>query len=248
MDLPGCENDPEATRKCFLLIALAIAAPQVPGAEADFQSVQKLETEYQTKIAEMRGTKEELDRLKAGIEADQTQVAMIETSTPETILAVARTYNTIKGLPFLTYFFPLVSGVVVALFTGVMGAIGAGVYSLLETQRLPKDKEKFSWYAFGVRPLLGATAGFMVFFVVSAGAVFFLQAPPGGSATEAVNSLSPAALASLGAFAGLSSDKALKWLTSKAESFFEIPETPVAVAKPSPKKASEQNEATITSG
>jgi hypothetical protein len=39
-----------------------------------------------------------------------------------------------------------------------------------------------------------------------------------------VNQLSPPALASLGLFAGLSSENALKWLIEKANSFFKTPD------------------------
>lgn len=60
----------------------------------------------------------------------------------------------------------------------------------------------------------------MVFFVISAGAAFLVQ-PSGGTATDAVNSLSPAALASLGVFAGLAAEDALSWLREKASSFFQ---------------------------
>lgn len=139
--------------------------------------------------------------------------------------AVALSYNKQRAIPLFEFAFFLPSGVIVASFTGLMGAIGAAVYSLyveLGVLAAPKraPASDRTWMAFGVRPLLGALAGFTVFFVISAGASFLIQ-PQAAEATQAVNQLSPPALASLGLFAGLASENALKWLIDKANSFFK---------------------------
>ncbi|KQY29829.1 hypothetical protein ASD38_10940 [Caulobacter sp. Root487D2Y] len=139
--------------------------------------------------------------------------------------AVALSYNKQRAIPLFEFAFFLPSGVIVASFTGLMGAIGAAVYSLyielgvLAAPRRAPASDR-TWMAFGVRPLLGALAGFTVFFVISAGASFLIQ-PQAAEATQAVNQLSPPALASLGLFAGLASERALKWLIEKANSFFK---------------------------
>jgi hypothetical protein len=139
--------------------------------------------------------------------------------------AVALSYNKQRAIPLFEFAFFLPSGVIVASFTGLMGAIGAAVFSLyvelgvLAAPKSPLASDR-TWMAFGVRPLLGALAGFTVFFVISAGAGFLIQ-PQAAEATQAVNQLSPPALASLGLFAGLASENALKWLIEKANSFFK---------------------------
>ena len=142
--------------------------------------------------------------------------------------AVALSYNKQRAaIPLFEFAFFLPSGVIVASFTGLMGAIGAAVFSLyvelgvLAALKGPLVSDR-TWMAFGVRPLLGALAGFTVFFVISAGAGFLIQ-PQAAEATQAVNQLSPPALASLGLFAGLASENALKWLIEKANSFFKSP-------------------------
>jgi hypothetical protein len=120
--------------------------------------------------------------------------------------------------------FVLPSGVVVALFTGIMGSVGAVVRSLYEILAPFSDQpaqKQSAIQAFGIRPLLGALAGFIVYFVVSAGAAFLVQ-PNAVDAAAAVNSLSPPALASLGVFAGLAGEDALKWLITKAAGFFKV--------------------------
>jgi hypothetical protein len=140
--------------------------------------------------------------------------------------SVAYSYNEIVHAPFagplFAWLFILPSGVVVAFFTAIMGAIGAAVYSLLRQLDATSEERTVArmWAAYASRPLLGAMAGFMVFFVVSAGAAFLVQ-PSAVSATDAVNSLSPPALASLGVFAGLAAESALRWLLEKAETFFK---------------------------
>jgi hypothetical protein len=141
--------------------------------------------------------------------------------------AVATSYNDLKSVRLFAVLFQLPAGAVVAFFTGLMGAIGAGVYSLLRSMGAGLDAKRpdLLLLDFAARPVLGALAGFMVFFVVSAGAAFLVQ-PGAASATDAVNSLSPSALASLGVFAGIAAESALRWLNSKAVAFFEIADEP----------------------
>jgi hypothetical protein len=151
--------------------------------------------------------------------------ASVEDGTIDDQKAVALSYNKQRAIPLFEFAFFLPSGVIVASFTGLMGAIGAAVYSLyveLGVLAAPKGQPAYdrTWMAFGVRPLLGALAGFTVFFVISAGASFLIQ-PQAAEATQAINQLSPPALASLGLFAGLASENALKWLIEKANSFFK---------------------------
>lgn len=139
--------------------------------------------------------------------------------------AVALSYNKQRAIPLFEFAFFLPSGVIVASFTGLMGAIGAAVYSLyaelgMLSPPAGSTAPDRTWMGFGVRPLLGALAGFTVFFVVSAGASFLIQ-PQAVETTQAVNQLSPPALASLGLFAGLASENALRWLIEKANSFFK---------------------------
>lgn len=146
----------------------------------------------------------------------------VEAGSTEDQKAVALSFNRQRAIPLFEFAFFLPSGVIVAVFTGLMGAIGAAVYSLyVELGMLvaPKGLDR-TWMAFGVRPLLGALAGFTVFFVISAGASFLIQ-PQAAEATQAVNQLSPPALASLGLFAGLASENALRWLIERANAFFK---------------------------
>jgi hypothetical protein len=158
-------------------------------------------------------------------QADQPVTGPVgaDESSTEDQKAVALSFNKQRAIPLFEFAFFLPSGVIVASFTGLMGAIGAAVYSLyveLGMLAAPKGEPDRTWMAFGIRPLLGALAGFTVFFVISAGASFLIQ-PQATEATQAVNQLSPPALASLGLFAGLASENALKWLVEKANSFFK---------------------------
>jgi len=150
----------------------------------------------------------------------RTQRADMNKSNPLT--AVAEAYSRLNEIPLLFIIFILPPGVAVAFFTALMGSIGAMVSSLgawlLDTQ--PKsitiDQVLF------LKPILGALAGFTVFFVISAGAAFLVQ-PGAKGAIDAVNNLSAPALASLGIFAGLAADNAINWLKSKAVGFFKVP-------------------------
>jgi hypothetical protein len=146
-------------------------------------------------------------------------------ATIDGIGSVATSYNNMLSMFLFERLFRLPPGVVVAFFTALMGALGTCVYSLLsQVLSTPREDDVWAgWVAFGVRPLLGAMAGFMVFFVVSAGAAFLVQ-PGATSSTEAVNSLSAPALASLGVFAGVAAERALKWLNEKATAFFQTKE------------------------
>lgn len=177
--------------------------------------------------AEYNGTKPpaSTDQTDQADQADQPVTGPVgaDEGSTEDQKAVALSFNKQRAIPLFEFAFFLPSGVIVASFTGLMGAIGAAVYSLyveLGMLAAPKGEPDRTWMAFGIRPLLGALAGFTVFFVISAGASFLIQ-PQATEATQAVNQLSPPALASLGLFAGLASENALKWLVEKANSFFK---------------------------
>jgi|GEM_PF-2332378 len=159
---------------------------------------------------------------QSGSQSPSSAPASGDASTND-IGAVATSYSDLKNVRLFAVLFQLPAGAVVAFFTGLMGAIGAGVYSLLRSMAsgLTTEHPDLLLLDFAARPVLGALAGFMVFFVVSAGAAFLVQ-PGAASATDAVNSLSPSALASLGVFAGIAAESALKWLNAKAVAFFEI--------------------------
>jgi len=186
------------------------------------------ETALAAAKAEYNGSKPPApsDQADQADQADQPVTGPVgaDEGSTEDQKAVALSFNKQRhAIPLFEFAFFLPSGVIVASFTGLMGAIGAAVYSLyveLGMLAAPKGEPDRTWMAFGVRPLLGALAGFTVFFVISAGASFLIQ-PQATEATQAVNQLSPPALASLGLFAGLASENALKWLVEKANSFFK---------------------------
>ncbi|MEJ0026034.1 MAG: hypothetical protein WDN01_08415 [Rhizomicrobium sp.] len=163
---------------------------------------------------------------QSAAQAPATAAKASEAPTPtDSIGSVATSYNNMQSMWFFEFLFRLPPGVVVAFFTALMGSIGACVFSLLQ-QAINKTISidvVGAWISYGVRPVLGAMAGFMVFFVVSAGAAFLVQ-PGAASATDAVNSLSAPALASLGVFAGVAAERALQWLNEKASAFFETTE------------------------
>jgi hypothetical protein len=139
------------------------------------------------------------------------------------VYPVAETYRTIQ-LPLFQQLFVLPQGVIVAFFTALMAALGAGVSSLVKIVANVKTEEETPRYLFRLfafAPLLGGLAGFMVYFVVSAGAAFLIQGDL-GAASQAVNNLSVPALASLGVFAGLAASDAIAWLQAKAATFFKL--------------------------
>lgn len=201
---------------------------QVEAARQAMGSLQQLRSAQQTK----KSREEQLTTLVA---VDQGELINMvgglgrpkgeqNVENSEDANSVALSYNKQRKIPFFESFFFLPPGVVIAFFTGLMGAIGAAIYSLF-SQLNPKvdnggGAKRPLLQAYVVRPLLGALAGFTVFFVASAGASFLIQ-PGGASATQAVNQLSPPALASLGIFSGLASERALGWLIEKAHAFFK---------------------------
>jgi hypothetical protein len=134
---------------------------------------------------------------------------------------VAEAYRQIR-LPLFRQIFVLPQGVVVACFTSVMAALGAGVSSLLSFLRSDSSASSRQDFvrSFLVSPLLGGLIGFMVYFVVSAGTAFLVQPAPANPA-EATNNLSAPALASLGVLAGLAAESAVVWLQAKAAAFFK---------------------------
>lgn len=132
--------------------------------------------------------------------------------------SVADSYRVISIVPGVRLLFLLPSGVSVALFTGLMAAVGAAIGAVSSRVNASEPSASGVEIAF-LRPLIGGLAGFTVFFAIAAGAAFLVQ-PSAKDATSAVNELSAPALAALGIFAGLASDTALSWLRSKATAFF----------------------------
>jgi len=138
------------------------------------------------------------------------------------MLGVAQAYLVLNRVPLLVKLFLLPPGVSVALFTALMGALGALVGALSSRFSPASPKSPAAHEIAFVKPALGGMAGFTVFFVVSAGAAFLVQ-PGAKGAADAVNSLSAPALASLGIFAGLAADSAIEWLKTRAAAFFKAP-------------------------
>lgn len=161
---------------------------------------------------------------KKGFAFNLTSIRVRESNELEKdpLLPVVESYRLV-GLPFFRPLFALPQGVIIACFTAVMACIGAAVSVLLALIR-GADRDNDAWNIArraALAPLVGGVAGFMVYFVIAAGAAFMVQ-PANGGAVEAVNSLSPPALASLGLFAGLAADKAIAWLRAKAGAFFKV--------------------------
>lgn len=206
-------------------------------------------------VAKMLGIQEaaslkqaERERLAATLKKEEAELTQGSTSpaaggslerrSADDVRSVAMSFNKQREVPLFEYLFFFPPGVVVAFFTALMGAIGAAIFSLMEDLKsklaaVPgRSMQGHLGLAYGARPVLGALAGFTVFFVVSAGATFLIQ-PAGLDAAQAVNQLSPPALASLGIFAGLSSERALEWMIEKAKAFFgtERPESSNSPAK-----------------
>lgn len=153
---------------------------------------------------------------------DEDDALLTDTKNP--FSAVSEGYRRLEGLPAFVHLFLLPAGAVVAMFTGLMAGIASGVASLVTTF---KDADA-SWPETGslmrsglMSPAIGALAGFMTFFVVSAGTAFLVSSSEKG-AIDAINSLSAPALASLGVFAGLAAEAAITWLQTKANAFFKI--------------------------
>jgi hypothetical protein len=161
------------------------------------------------------------DRNDEAARLAQLQEARSAAAKSNPLVAVAEGFLRLDGLPILVALFILPPGVSVALFTALMGAIGSMVSSL-SSRFVPGERGRSSGaqVAF-IDPVVGALAGFTVFFVVSAGAAFLVQPGPKG-AIDAINNLSPPALASLGIFAGLAADQAIAWLRTRARGFFKV--------------------------
>jgi hypothetical protein len=136
------------------------------------------------------------------------------------LLPIAEVVRAIR-IPWFNAFFVLPQGVIVACFTSVMAALGAGVASLVQLVRQQGAVEQYPALvrSFVYSPLLGGLTGFLVYFVVSAGTGFLVQPAPADPA-QATNNLSAPALASLGILAGLAAENAIGWLQNKANSFF----------------------------
>lgn len=135
--------------------------------------------------------------------------------------ALARTYSVIvDDMWWVQSFFVLPDGAIIGLFTGLMGAIGALVSSLFGRMKPASDPGSLAGesrtQSYFARPALGGLAGFIVYFAVSAGSGLLLQS----GSKENGGALSPAALATLGLFAGLAAENALHWLAEKARGMF----------------------------
>jgi hypothetical protein len=148
----------------------------------------------------------------AAAEAEETRLSH------DPLKAVADSYRIISVVPGVRLLFLLPSGVSVALFTGLMAAVGSAI-GAVSTRLTPSEPSASGVQVAFLRPLIGGLAGFTVFFVVAAGAAFLVQ-PNVKDATSAINDLSAPALGALGIFAGLASDTALTWLRGKAKAFF----------------------------
>jgi hypothetical protein len=148
---------------------------------------------------------------------------------PASVASVAETLISLRkaaGVVGWLYLIPF--GVVVAFFTALMGAIGAGAASLVKDLRARNSSTTFHSDLVGlyvINPGLGLVAGFLVFFVVSAGALVLVQ-PGGGAGHTVIDQLSPAALASTGVLAGLAAEAAIGWLTDRAKSVFKRDKPP----------------------
>lgn len=139
--------------------------------------------------------------------------------------AVASTFDELdRNIPWFRAFFMLPDGAVIGLFASVMGAIGAVVFSLFGRMKSMEAEGSLSsepiLRSYVTRPLLGALAGFIVYFVVSAGSGVLLEANSAAK-VEAGGGLSTAALATLGLFAGLAAENAMQWVTEKARGLFK---------------------------
>lgn len=142
------------------------------------------------------------------------------------LTTAAATYDEIlKQMPWLDRFFMLPDGAVTGLFTGVMGALGAVVFSvygrLRDAGKNGGMASESLFQSYITRPLLGGLAGFMIYFAISAGSGALFEAGSVAHA-DAGGALSPAALATLGLFAGLAAENALQWLAEKARGLFPL--------------------------
>jgi hypothetical protein len=205
-DTAGCTLDWLKISRCYeeAMALLQFKGPVAEAMRAQMNTVRKIGFDYNA-----RGP------------ALSSAVATEAELRKNPLYQVAQAYRKID-LPLFPKVFALPQGVTVACFTSLVAALGAAVASLLgvlrsEKTRLDADQ---TVKAFFISPLIGALAGFMVYFVISAGTAFLVQPGSGGS-TETVSNLSAPALASLGVFAGLAGETAFGWLQAKAAAFFK---------------------------
>lgn len=148
-------------------------------------------------------------------------------SQAETLMALR------QALPIVGWLYLLPFGVVVAFFTAFMGAVGGVAASLSKDLKARTSAGRIQSDLTGlylINPAMGLVSGFMVFFVVSTGAIVLVQ--PGGGGETAIDRLSPAALAAMGVLAGLAAEAAVASLTDRARSFFQKDKDSVAPHRP----------------
>ncbi|MFL5296065.1 MAG: hypothetical protein ACJ798_06755 [Phenylobacterium sp.] len=227
-DFGKCHTSGDETIGChdsIVLVARNRLRHETPQDRPMLEGTLKRTDEHFATFLNLRSqTQNELDVLNAARATlnglQKKQEALIGPADGK-LKAVTDSYSEVSGkLPGFGVLFMIPEGAVVATFTGLMGAIGAAVFSLYGRLRpgSPLSEEALR-KSYGTRPLLGALAGFMVYFVISAGAAFLVQ--PQANVSTAVNGLAPAALASLGLFAGIAADNALRWLSEQAARLFK---------------------------
>lgn len=173
-------------------------------------------------------TNESKDRIADETKALQnlnSDIALQSNGDNAPIFAASKTFDEMeRNIPWFKLFFVLPDGAVIGLFAGVMGAIGAVVFSLFGRMQGRKLGDGLAaeslTLSYVTRPLLGALAGFIVYFAVSAGSGALLE-QGAASHVSAGSALSTATLATLGLFAGLAAENALQWLTDKARGLFK---------------------------
>lgn len=174
----------------------------------------------QTNIG-IRDSDRELKRLEKDLTVTTDQLNKF----PNGYHPAVESFRSLRKFTSFRTIFSLSQGVLLAVFTGLVAAMGAGVASLIAIYKaFEADSHKFSYYhlsvSFVMFPMLGGLTGFFVFFVVSAGASLLVNSGQLQSG-DTLASLSPPTLACLGIFAGLGAKDATVWLQEKAASFFK---------------------------
>jgi hypothetical protein len=204
-NLEACTTDWTATTSCY---EQALAKSR--GTEADGPATSAMRREMR-------------DARRRGFEFNEISARLRDSAVIENdaLVPVAEAYRTVH-LPLFKFWFGLPQGVVVACFTSVMAALGAGVSSLIGVwrRRGPEQSPDDLLRSFLFSPVVGGLTGFMVYFVVSAGTAFLVQPAPADPAQLAASNLSAPALASLGLLAGLAAENSILWMRAKAAAVF----------------------------
>jgi len=195
----------------------AVLSPRIDVIQQEFSAFLRFSETSQSQRDEMK-------TLSAALVANDQATKALTLGEGEKVYRVVRLYREAeKRASWFPQVFLVPDGVAISTFTGVMGAIGAAVYSLFLSVRrraAAADGERDTMVrSYLTRPLLGALAGFMVYFVLSAGASVLLSRE--GASEAAAVSLSPAALASLGLLAGMAAENAMLWLAENASKLFK---------------------------